>query len=408
MVGGRARREIRRDTDSACTKHCSEFEVLAASCERAGHCSGSRLEAQFAERVYFEVRGNRSLLGVSGMKKLGIGVLGVGEMGRRHAENLRRLVPEAWVVAVADAAAERARKVAEELEIENSYGSLEAMLQNKDLQAVLIATPDKFHAEAIGIAARAGKDILCEKPLALNIADARAALEAVSKAHVRLQIGFMRRYDPGYAAAMKRIEAGEIGTPVIFKSVGRDKDEPPLAAYQSGLNGMIFYNSTIHDFDLARWLMRDEVAEVHSYTTVAIPPEVAQFGDVVASVVNLKYLDGAIGNVESYVQAVYAYDVRTEVLGSKGAIFVGSIEQTPAVYLSVNGSSQTLADHFLSRFADAYLSELRDFVKNLLEDRPLRISGEDGLKALATAVAAETSHKQKRPVKVTVERSAST
>ena len=137
-------------------------------------------------------------------------------------------VPQATLIAIADASQERARQVAAELEIESSYGSLEAMLENKQVEAVLIATPDKFHAQAIQIAARAGKDILCEKPLALNLADAHAALEAVSKAGTRLQIGFMRRYDPAYAAAMKRIEAGEIGTPVIFKSVGRDKDEPPF------------------------------------------------------------------------------------------------------------------------------------------------------------------------------------
>src|SRR6201984_3537588 len=259
------------------------------------------------------------------MRKLGVGVLGVGEMGKRHAENIRRLVPEARLVAVADAAADRARQVAAELEIENSYGSLEALLECKDLDAVLIATPDKFHAQAIGIAARSGKDILCEKPLALDIADARAALEAVSKAHVRLQIGFMRRYDPAYAAAMQRIERGEIGTPVIFKSVGRDKDAPPLAAYQSNLNGMVFYNNTIHDFDLARWLMKDEVSEVHSYTTVAIRPEVARYGDIVAGVVNLQYRNGAIGNVESYVQAVYGYDVRTEIVGANGGILVGRL-----------------------------------------------------------------------------------
>jgi len=218
----------------------------------------------------------------------------------------------------------------------------------------------------------------------------------------------MRRYDPAYAAAMKRIEAGEIGTPLIFKSVGRDKDQPPMAAYQSGVNGMIFYNNTIHDFDLARWLMRDEVTEVHSYTTVAIRPEVAQYGDVVASSVNLQYRNGGIGNIESYVQAVYAYDVRTEILGSKGAIFVGSLLQTPAVFLSANGSAQTLADHFLTRFADAYLAEVQDFVQSILGDKPVRVTGEDGLKALATAVAAENSHKQKKPVKVTLERSAVT
>ena len=342
------------------------------------------------------------------MKKLGIGVLGVGEMGKRHAENLRHLVPGAELVAVADVAAARAKQVADELEVAKSFGSLEAMLECKEVQAVLIATPDKFHAQGVMQAAKAGKDILCEKPIALTLADAYAALDAVSKAGVQLQIGFMRRYDPAYAAAMKRIEAGEIGTPLIFKSVGRDKDEPPLAAYQSGLNGMIFYNSTIHDFDLARWLMRDEVAEVHSYTTVAIRPEVAQYGDVVAGSVNLQYRNGGIGNIESYVQAVYAYDVRTEILGSTGAIFVGSLEKTPAVFLNANGGMRTLEDHFLTRFADAYLIEVRDFVQNLLEDKPVRVTGEDGLQALATAVAAETSHKQKRPVKVTLERSAAT
>jgi len=342
------------------------------------------------------------------MKKLGIGVLGVGEMGKRHAENVRHLVPGAELVAVADVARARAKQIAEELEVAKSFASLEAMLECKEVQAVLIATPDKFHAQGVLEAAKAGKDILCEKPIALTLADAYAALDAVSNAGVQLQIGFMRRYDPAHAAAMKRIEAGEIGTPLIFKSIGRDKDEPPLAAYQSGLNGMIFYNSTIHDFDLARWLMRDEVAEVHSYTTVAIRPEVAQYGDVVAGSVNLQYRNGGIGNIESYVQAVYAYDVRTEILGSKGAIFVGSLEKTPTVFLNANGGTQTLTDHFLTRFADAYLAEVRDFVQNLLADKPVRVTGQDGLQALASAVAAETSHKQKRPVKVTLERSAAT
>jgi len=337
--------------------------------------------------------------------KLGIGVLGVGEMGRRHAENLRRLVPEARLLAVADVAPDRAREAASELEIEHSYRSLEDMLACKDLKAVVIATPDKFHAKAVQVAAAAGKDILCEKPLATNLEDAHEALEAVAKAGVRLQVGFMRRYDPAYQAAMKRVEAGEIGEPVVFKSVGRDKDVPPIAAYQSNANGMLFYNNTIHDFDVARWLMRDEVVEAHAYTTVAIRPEVAQYGDVVASVVNLKYAHGAIGNVESYVQALYGYDVRTEIVGSKGAVFVGSLEKTPATFLSANGGTLILADHFLSRFSDAYAAEVRDFVHNMLHDRPPRVSGEDGLKALGIAVAAENSHLQGKPCKVTTDAS---
>jgi predicted dehydrogenase len=340
------------------------------------------------------------------MKKLGVGVLGVGEMGKRHAGNLRRLVPEARLVAVADVVAARAREVADQLEIDDSYGSLDDMLRNKDIQAVLITTPDKFHAHAITQIAREGKDIFCEKPIALKMADAESALAEVKRAGVRFQVGFMRRYDPAYASAMSRIEAGEIGETVIFKSVGRDKDAPPISAFQSGINGMLFYTNTIHDFDLARWLMRDEVSEVHAHTTCSIRPEIAQYGDVVASVVNLKFARGAIGNVESYQQAVYAYDVRTEIVGSKGAIFVGTLQRTPAVFLSVNGSQQNLQEHFLTTFADAYLIEMRDFVHNVLHDKLLRISGEDGLKALAIAVAAEQSHVQNQPVKVAAQRSA--
>ncbi len=339
------------------------------------------------------------------MSKLGIGVLGVGEMGKRHAENLRRLVPQAHLVAVADVAADRAQQVAAELEVERSYGNLEDMLADRDVKAVVIATPDKFHASAICAAAAAGKDILCEKPIATNLPGAHAALEAISKAGVRLQIGFMRRYDPAYAAAMKRIEAGEIGEVVVLKSVGRDKDVPPLAAYQSNVNGMLFYNNTIHDFDLARWLVRDEVTEVHAYTTVAIRPEIAQYHDVVASVVNLKYSRGAIGNIESYVQAIYGYDVRTEIVGSRGSIFVGALDGAPATVLTAHGGTRSLADHFLSRFADAYVAELRDFVSNMLSDRPPRVTGDDGLKALAIAVAAENSHLQGRPCDVVLQQS---
>jgi inositol 2-dehydrogenase len=334
------------------------------------------------------------------MRKLGIGVLGVGAMGKRHAENIRRLVPEARLIAVADVAADQARQVATELEIEHGFATFEAMLERKDIDCVVIATPDKFHAQAIRTAAAAGKQILCEKPLALSLADAHDALEAVAKAGVRLQIGFMRRYDPGYAAAMKRIEAGEIGEPVVFKSIGRDKDAPPISSYQSKLNGMLFYNNSIHDFDLARWLMRDEVKEVQAYATVAIRPEVAEFGDIVAGVVNLKYGRGAIGNIESYVQAVYGYDVRTEIAGSKGSILVGNLQQTSVTFLTSEGGTQTLADHFLTRFEDAYVAEVRDFVQSMLQDRAPRVSGEDGLRALEIAVAAEKSYLQSKACSV--------
>jgi scyllo-inositol 2-dehydrogenase (NAD+) len=333
-------------------------------------------------------------------KKLGVGVLGVGEMGRRHAENLRRLVPNAQLVAVADALEERARQVAGELEIEKSFGSLEAMLECKGVDAVVIATPDKFHAPAVSLAAAAGKSILCEKPLALNLADAKTGLAAVAKHKVYFQVGFMRRYDPAYATAMKRIEAGEIGVPVVFKSLGRDKEGPPLSYYHSQINGMLFYTNTIHDFDLARWMVQDEVMEVHAFGTSAIRPEVTQFGDVVASVVNLKFAKGAIGNIESHAQAAYGYDVRTEIVGSKGSIQIGSLHRTPATFLTAQGSVSPIADYFLSTFADAYLAEMRDFVDRILNGREPSVTGDDGLKALTLAAAAEESHLHAKVVRV--------
>jgi inositol 2-dehydrogenase len=331
------------------------------------------------------------------MHKLGMGVIGVGEMGKRHAENLRRLVPQAELIAIADVNAARAMKVADELEIDHSYSNLDAMLDNKAIKAVLIATPDKFHAGAVEAAARAGKDILCEKPLALDLKSAQAALHAVAAAGVRLQVGFMRRYDPAHVAAMKQIEAGEIGEPVVFKSIGRDQFWAPIEAYQSRINGMLFFTSTIHDFDLARWLMGDEVTEVQAYTTVNTRPELAQYDDIVAGSVNLRFGRGAIGNIESYAQSIYGYDVRTEVIGSKGSIMLGSLRQHPAVFLKKNGGSYELADHFLSRFRDAYLAEVTDFVNMILSGKEPKVTGQDGLRAVEIAVAAETSAKTSTP-----------
>ena len=329
------------------------------------------------------------------MGKLGIGVLGVGEMGRKHAENIRRLVPAAELIAIADVNAHRARQAASELEIAHGLPSLDAMLEMKEIRAVVIATPDKFHASAVIAAAAAGKDIFCEKPLALSVGEAEDAVRAVEEAGVRLQVGFMRHYDPAHVAAKKQIDAGEIGDPVIFKSIGRDKDAPPIEAYQSQLNGMLLYTNTIHDFDSARWLTGDEVAEVHTFTTVAIRPELEKYDDVVASTVNLRFERGAIGNIESYAQAVYGYDVRTEIVGSKGSILIGSLRQHSATFLKSEGGSFAIGDHFLTKFADAYLAEMRDFVDMVLNDRDPLVTGEDGIRAVEIAAAAQRSYLDK-------------
>ncbi len=331
------------------------------------------------------------------MDKLGIGVVGVGVMGRRHAESLRRAIPEAQLIAIADADPERARQVAVELEIDFHYDNIEPLLERKDIRAIVIASPAKFHASAIQVAAAAGKDILCEKPLALTLEEADAALAGVERAGVRLQVGHMRRYDPAYAAAKNRIEAGEIGEPVIFKAIGRDREAPPLSYFQSGLNPMLFLDSSIHEFDLARWLMEDEVAEVHAFAAVR-NPELAQFGDIDAGVVNLRFVRGSIGNVESFREACYGYDIRTEIVGSKGTLQVGYLRQTAQVVLSGAGARHDVVGHWLVRFAEAYLNELRDFVETVRAGRQPRVSGEDGRRALAIALAAERSYRESRPV----------
>jgi len=334
------------------------------------------------------------------VSKLGMGVVGVGAMGKRHAENIRRLIPEAQLVAVADADLGRARQVAAELEIDHYYDSAEALVERKDIQAVAVVTPAKFHGAAIKTCARAGKDIFCEKPLTLTVAEADEVLEVTAKAGVRLQPGHVRRYDPSHVRAKKRIEAGEIGDPVIFKSLARDLEPPPVSYMASGVNGMFFQDSTVHEFDLGRWMMNDEIAELHAYGAVLVFPEAAQFHDIDTALVNMKFSRGALGAVENYMQSGYGYDIRTEIVGSKGTIMLGYLQQTPEVVLTASGARTDVVDHFLVRFADGYLDEMRDFVRTMLADGEPKVDGFDGRQAVAVAAAAERSYREGRPVKL--------
>ena len=332
--------------------------------------------------------------------KLGVGVLGVGEMGKRHAENLARLVPEARLVAVADTNLERARSVAQEFEVEHFFDDAEALVARHDVQAVVIASPAGFHAPAIQVATRAGKHILCEKPLALTLEEADAALEAVGKAGVHLHLGFMRRYDTAYAQAKKAIEAGEIGDPIIFKSIGRDPEAPPPSYFECGWNGTLLHDASVHEFDLARWLMNDEIVEVHTFAAARSLPELTKLGLFDSCVVNLRFGRDAIGNVESFLNARYGYDVRTEIVGTKGTIQVGSLRDTPLQVLAQAGSRHDVVNHFLVRFADAYVMEMRDFVETILSNRLPRVTGLDGRQALAVVLAADRSLRESRPVHI--------
>ncbi|PYT34228.1 MAG: inositol 2-dehydrogenase [Acidobacteria bacterium] len=240
--------------------------------------------------------------------------------------------------------------------------------------------------------------MFCEKPLTLTVEEADEVLSLTAKAGVRLQPGHARRYDPSHVRAKKRIEAGEIGDPVLFKSLGRDQSPPPVSYMASGVNGMFFQDSGVHEFDLGRWMMNDEIAELHAYGAVLVFPEAAQFNDIDTAVVNLKFSRGALGAVENYMQAVYGYDIRTEIVGSKGTIMLGYLQQTPEVVLTATGARTDVVDHFLIRFADGYLDEMRDFVRTILADGEPKVDGFDGRQAVAAAAAAERSYREGRPV----------
>jgi predicted dehydrogenase len=333
------------------------------------------------------------------MNELGFGVIGVGEMGSQHAKNLRSTIPGARLVAVADVNATRVREVAAELGVDGCE-SAEALLARRDIAAVVISSPPKFHPPAIQAAGAAGKHIFCEKPLALTVEEADAALEAVGRAGTFLQVGHMRRYDPAYAEAKKRIVDGEIGQVVIFKSLGRDYESSPLTASQTPINGTLFHDSSSHDFDLARWLTGDEVTEVHAFSGALAMPETRQFNAFDSGVINLRFAGGAIGNVESFMHAQYAYDVRTEVVGTKGTLQIGHLQQTPLVTLTRSRSSHDLLTHWLVRFAEAYRRELTDFVGSVREGRPPAVSGRDGRQSVAIAMAAIESQREGRVVRV--------
>ncbi len=334
------------------------------------------------------------------MTKLGVGVLGVGTMGRQHAYNLRHRIPEAHLVAVADADLNRAKQVAAELDIDHFYNSVEALAERKDVQAIVVVTPAKFHGAAMKVCAHAGKDIFCEKPFTLTVEEADEVLDLTQKAGVRVQVGHVRRYDPPNVRAKQRIEAGEIGDPVIFKSLARDPAPPPLGYMASGVNGMFFQDSTVHEFDLGRWLMNDEISEIHAYGAVLVFPEITQFNDIDTALLNMKFSRGTLGAVENYMQSGYGYDIRTEIVGSKGTIITGYLQQTAEVVLTAAGARTDIVDHFLIRFADGYLHQMRDFIQTILTDRTPKVDAFDGRQSVAVAAAAERSYREGRVVTV--------
>ncbi|MBI5054327.1 MAG: inositol 2-dehydrogenase [Chloroflexi bacterium] len=329
---------------------------------------------------------------------LRIGLIGAGRMGTTFAHHLAFTVTDADFAAVADSNVETAKQVAARYGVKNSYGDYRALLDQKDIEAVVIASPTGTHAEVVKAAAEAGKQIFCEKPLALTLKECDEALAAVEKAKVKLQIGFMRRYDPACVAAKQQIDSGAIGTPVMFKSMGRDPKRTSLEFAKRENGGGLILDMGVHDYDLARWLMGSEVERVYSEGGCLVYPELKDVGDIDNAVVNLKFANGAVGNVDLSRNAVYGYDVRTEVIGSKGSLFIGNLQQTPLLVMTPNSIAHDTIPYFMERFVEAYPAEIRDFVRCVMEDRQPQVTGRDGRAAVAIGVAATKSLDEGKPI----------
>jgi len=302
---------------------------------------------------------------VTRVRDIGVGVVGVGLMGRRHAENVTR-VGGAKLLAIHDANASLAERVARELGAK-SCASVDALLSYSGVDAVVIASPAPAHEAHAVAALAAGKDVLLEKPIALTLEAADRILAAAASASAaRLQIGFMRRYDPAYTEAVSVVRSGKVGAGSLARAD-------------------IFAESAIHDFDVARWITGDEVAGVRASALTLAPdapgPDLA--------LAELRFVGGAAASIETYRGARYAYDIRAEIVCSEGIVCVGGFAQRSVEVLLPDGDRRDLSAHFLDRFADAYLIELRDFLAGVRYPRPPRVSGEDGRRALAIALACD-------------------
>ena len=329
------------------------------------------------------------------MNRLRMAVVGLGQMGQIHVSNVAKL-PNACLHAVASRRPDVAQETAQRTHADRFYTDYAQMFGDPDLEAVVIATGCAEHPAHITQAAQHGHHIFTEKPISFTLEAIDQALAAVQAAGVHFQVGFMRRFDPGYAAAKQKIAEGAIGRPVLFKAISRDPFWPEK---QDGPG----YNTTfldlgVHDFDLARWLMGSEVREVYATGGALVYPKLAEFGDVDNAVVSLVFENGALGSVDFSRNARYGYDIRTEVLGDEGALMIGGLQQTPLRLLSRSGISHDVFPWYPQRFADAFMGELVAFVEAVQAGRTPQPGGVDGRRATEIGLAAVASWRSGQPV----------
>ncbi len=330
-------------------------------------------------------------------RDLNIAVIGLGRMGRIYARTITEM-DGARLFAVATKALAAEIDELTDYDVPHVYDHASEAFSLEDVDAVVIATPTSTHCDLVLEAAAAGKAVFCEKPLALSLEDTHRMIDAVDGAGVPLQVGFMRRYDPSYVKAKAAIEAGTIGRPVSFKGIGRDPFCPRPEFADPALSGGLIIDMGIHDMDLARWLMDSEVQRVTAEGTNMVCRDLEAVGDIDNAVINLRFENGAIGNVEVSRNAFYGYDVRTEVLGSKAAVRVGNDLPRAGLLLASDGRSDGEGSYLVRRFGTAYREQIRDFVACVREGREPKCTGPDAAAAFEISLAATYAARTGEPV----------
>jgi myo-inositol 2-dehydrogenase/D-chiro-inositol 1-dehydrogenase len=327
-----------------------------------------------------------------------VGVLGTGRIGRMHAEIIARQLPDAEVAVLYDANQESARDLARQLVVPTA-GSVDEVIKFSDVDAVAICTPTGLHAEQVIAAASARKAIFCEKPVSLELADVDRALTAVEEAGVSFQVGFNQRFDPGHAAVAAAVAEGRVGEPQIVRITSRDTEPPPLD-YARGSGG-IFLDMTIHDFDMARYLVGSEVVEVYAAGSVLVEPSFAEIGDLDTVAVTLVHENGCLTTIDGSRRAVYGYDQRVEVFGSAGvATSENALVHAAVVRDAAGVHGATLTYPFLDRYAASYIAEWAEFVAALLAGREPSVGIKDARAPLVIGLAAWRSIREHRPVRI--------
>lgn len=332
-------------------------------------------------------------------KFVNIGIIGAGRIAKVHAATLAYRIPSAHVLAIADVNLQAAQQVAAQFNIPVATDDPAAIFGNPQIDAVLICSVTSTHAPFIEAAAAAGKHIFCEKPIALNLAEIDSALAAVEKAGVKLQIGFNRRFDANFARVRAAIDSGEIGRPALLHIISRDPGPPPIE-YVKGSGGM-FLDMTIHDFDMARFLIGAEVEEIYTQAGVTVDQAIGEAGDVDTAIMLLKFTNGVLATIDNCRRASYGYDQRVEVLGSKGAIATANNYPNAATISDGTSVRRDLPlNFFMDRYTESFATEVASFVDAVLNDKPTPVTGHDGRVPVVMGLAAFKSYRDGRPVKL--------